>query len=471
MINNIIIIEGKYGIDINYISVDGDNFYQQLFDNVFNQLSHEILEENIEILFQKISDIKPYPLSDFLHILKNARTRLLFSMIKVNPFDESPPIHVEILEEILHLGNPLTEKSSLAKMRDQYPLNIFTIYNAIILINNGENNAFYYVLLYALWNEALTNPKLAKNTRFYLLQVVLICFIKMYNLYVKNKFTETVSENNTQKKLYVTFCTKSKMIRIIITLIAVCSEFIKENNSNCGLDRLGNHPIENYIGLIRSLCNSDHRYETVIHNVSRHILVNSFEQINPIHKRKRANLGGLILNNEGINVDFGIQPQKAANIILSSINLAPIDNENDLISFINNLIKLTEYAPYLKKKIPSSISGASILTRIVSFNSYQNKSKAKRLKKYDSIIDHYILLKKEKMIFEDEIFKGIPEKQLCRKISARKNHLSKRPWAPNEDAVIKQFMIVKSHDVVNYLQKTLISRSKASILMRMNELK
>lgn len=70
-------------------------------------------------------------ISDPLYLFKNFRTKILGDNpdLSFKVFGKKP-IKAEIIESILNLGEVLTDKGSLAKMRYCHQLNIFTVFKS-----------------------------------------------------------------------------------------------------------------------------------------------------------------------------------------------------------------------------------------------------------------------------------------------------------------------------------------------------
>lgn len=71
-------------------------------------------------------------------------------------------------------------------------------------------------------------------------------------------------------------------IRRIISTVFVTIKEIYEATAVLGLDRLGSHVIENFIGRIHYLCNNNNRFSTVLYNTARYTYVVNLTQTNYI---------------------------------------------------------------------------------------------------------------------------------------------------------------------------------------------
>lgn len=131
------------------------------------------------------------------------RSRLLSGNIVCNPFYPRNPINSSELNRMLLLGQALTDNTSLGKLRDCYPLQLFTIPNAIKLYNTHTKESFFFVFIFALWIEANNNADLDKESRLKLYDLLLRIFINLYDLYTSCQWNESVKEYNSKNALYV----------------------------------------------------------------------------------------------------------------------------------------------------------------------------------------------------------------------------------------------------------------------------
>lgn len=70
---------------IYFISVDGDLHYDAFFKKQFDRLFSRYRENDLSDIFKHLFDFGPIFISDFLHILKNLRSRLLNNKCIINP--------------------------------------------------------------------------------------------------------------------------------------------------------------------------------------------------------------------------------------------------------------------------------------------------------------------------------------------------------------------------------------------------
>lgn len=181
---------------IELVSVDGDRYYDPLFKLSRNLLEFIDLNDITQINFENIvkffdTNDKLFLSSDFLHLLKNFRSKLLTDQIIINP-DIKEPILTSEIEKILKLNKALTDKGSLAKLQDSYPLMLFTIGNALKVFYTAPFSSFFYILFFGLWNEAILNEKITLHTRLYYLETILFILLFFDKFLKETKMPEFV---------------------------------------------------------------------------------------------------------------------------------------------------------------------------------------------------------------------------------------------------------------------------------------
>ena len=251
--NNILIVMKELirvckqeNIIVKYISSDGDNAYDQEHIATFDRYKNQLFDKT-EIIFNTISEYNTWILSDLLHLLKIARNRLKHPIFL---FDESNFINVNHINKILNLGISLKDFSSCGKLKDSYPISVFTLANFIKLYERRKTwLSAIYILPYALKETFLYNTKISKNMRLHLIIITFKFFEYFYFYRIK---TAKIRDKMRKGNKGVNFASEINIIRIMNTLIGIYNEIKKE--TPVSLSRLGTQPIENFFGQIR--CNS-----------------------------------------------------------------------------------------------------------------------------------------------------------------------------------------------------------------------
>lgn len=120
-----------YGVAPLLNSSDGDNGYDQLFLNNFQILRHM----NPDNLFNFDFNF-PITVTDILHFLKNARSKLINNLISPSICQQTPISFLLIKFTLRSLNTDVWGPASLSKMVDIFPIQIYTIENCIKIFSN-----------------------------------------------------------------------------------------------------------------------------------------------------------------------------------------------------------------------------------------------------------------------------------------------------------------------------------------------
>lgn len=369
--------------------------------------------------------------SDPLHIFKNFRSKLLTDLVVVNPQTKNTPINSEIIEEILHLGSALTDRGSLAKLHDCHPINIFTIGNSIKIFYKANPETFFFFIVLSLWNELLLNTNLNLYTRQYFLETIMFIFIRFNKYFQDNKIPETITLKKSSDGRSILWISPTKAIRIINTLF-VQYYAISLEDFMTAFDRFCSHPTENFIGLIRMLCENDNSFITILHNLSRYEYVNRVAKNIYVKKQpKRLNLGGVRLNEKDVKFSFDHSSHELSDLLISYMDEK--FDENLMKEFILSLELLNEKAPFRTKNVPNRTSGGQIMLRLLSISQYKRKIWSNQEIHF---IDNSIWLKKD--ILSEEYYTkfNCSKDELNKMIQERIIQISKREWTPEEEMIL-----------------------------------
>lgn len=193
-------------------------------------------------------------ISDLLHCLKIARKRLLICDITLfsNRIDHT--INSDNLESLLLVGQTLTDKSPLGKMKDFYVLNLFNFENLDKLFAKNCLYELLYCLPYACWAEAATNANLNRQNRIELLRIafdILFEFLKQ-NLYCTH--SKGITYNHPKNSMAILFADSNFLKRSLNSILGLAH--ILYFYPDVGIDRIGTHVLENFFGQIRYSCDN-----------------------------------------------------------------------------------------------------------------------------------------------------------------------------------------------------------------------
>ena len=205
-LEELITVLADCGIKVTCIATDGDSGYQELHSEMFGKWWPTFCRAGIEEALNRVKDCEKPVIADFLHLLKNARCRILNNRVSLSP-DGADSFSAEELNNVLALGRSLTDRSSNGKMRDSYALELFTLDNFLRLVENGQLHAAFYILPYCLWCEVIRNPYICPQMRRDLIACILDIFA--YHLHVILYLDETVVSQQKKAGILQYFCSKN----------------------------------------------------------------------------------------------------------------------------------------------------------------------------------------------------------------------------------------------------------------------
>jgi hypothetical protein len=264
-------------------------------------------------------------------------------------------------------------------MRDNYPLSLFTLQNAFFANTNSWPGSFLYLLIYAIWEESLLHQELSMSMRLFLLQVV---FYFMYEMHfaihqLKEQRTLRVTEKKTAHSSHATAATLSKLKRMILTVLGQIYA-INFFPHRLGLDRIGWHLEENYIGIIRQRCCSNNQAETAFRPVARLEFVQS--RLPSLGYRLQlsswANLGGVRITEDGMSTQPAeVLPLQIVHSILCGLGHEIRRADTGIVPFeqaIQWILDLAISPPPGSGHFCGHASGSQILTRSIAFRSQRS---------------------------------------------------------------------------------------------------
>ena len=280
--------------NVRFLATDGDVGYNALNKDLFVSWWPSFCQKGLESALAVLGKSRDGLVSDFLHVIKNARSRILAGPVTINPEGLSP-FSAEDMNRVLQLGKALTDMSTVGKMKDIYPLQLFTLENFMKLVASGNFAMAFYVLPYALWVEVLRNPVLSQQTRIDLLAFVVDIFAHHHEC-LQHLDSDRVSQKKTRTVPCVYFCSTAKCYRMLNTVMILLRELYAYQN--IALDRVGTHVLECNFGIIRLLCQYKHSWNRIWKSFSQLLLISDLTTIlgSPITPRARVNDGGVKLH-------------------------------------------------------------------------------------------------------------------------------------------------------------------------------
>ena len=348
---------------------DGDpgtnNWHIQKFNSIQRFLCLNLDQIIRYIVFDQ------WPISDFLHIIKNQRCRLFHPLSLT--FD-SEIISINDYYQIFKTKS-FSDKSNLSKFNDKMALLVFSIKNVQILMNLQKDSLLYYLLPFAIWGAALRSKNLSIDSRMELLEIVKFIFYREYTQLMLNpdpNFCEK-SSSNCQR---ITFYSKIKLKRIINTIIGIYYA-LKKFPNRLAINRISSHPIENTFGITRSIMQNKIGIDSFISSLTRNLFRTDLLNNLNIHLkqiRKVSYAGVCLTNKENETIHINVEKAK---IELMHLRLSIQKQMNyqykhtELEKIIDFLSK--DKSLNLKETTQVSISGSAIASRNYACSNSKNK--------------------------------------------------------------------------------------------------
>ncbi|EAX75953.1 hypothetical protein TVAG_587540, partial [Trichomonas vaginalis G3] len=154
---------------VRVIITDGDPGYDKHQDEFIN----EILQGNDpEEIFKRATAIlkkgdQVVWINDLIHMSKLERTRLLDATLKllVHPSDLNTIVDVNKIRDAIELGDALNDTSPLGRIKDKYPITIFSIRAVKALLEKNYYNEALFIAPLAFWYESIRNEAFNADTR------------------------------------------------------------------------------------------------------------------------------------------------------------------------------------------------------------------------------------------------------------------------------------------------------------------
>ena len=281
-------------INVKYIATDGDVGYYDCHRKTLNKWWTDYFRNGMDYILKLNLDGTELYVGDMLHLLKNARSRLLNGPLTLRR-DGGNCFTAEEMNQILNLGPALTDRTSPGKMRDIYPLQIFTLENLVILAEAQQWSMAFYLLPYALWVAAVRNPGLSIQMRKDFVHMAFEIFM-LHKCNVQY-LAVNVCQNRSMSKTQFC-CSDIHCTRILNTLFILLRE-LTNNPENLALSRIGTHSLECQFGLIRLMCRNKHSWDKILSSFSRLMVIKSITKIfGHVNIKDRVNVSGVKLSVE-----------------------------------------------------------------------------------------------------------------------------------------------------------------------------
>ena len=249
-------------INIKSFAFDGDSAYKHLHEAYYESYIHKAINTHT-INFTHSRTFRV--VSDFLHIIKRLRYRLLSSLIHAGFTHEDNIILVTELQEILSdIPSTVWCNDSFTKMHDKLPLTLFKLENFLKLMNENHTAAAAYWFPIALSITALSSPNIGFEYRFYLLQSV-FWFLVFYKEAWDNSVV-TLNQKKYKDNKDVLFYSIDLLIEFTNTIH--CQIQLMSTVKNLSYDRNSTTPLEHKFGNARVRAHDQHTLAKFLKTIS-----------------------------------------------------------------------------------------------------------------------------------------------------------------------------------------------------------
>jgi hypothetical protein len=313
---------GSHRLIVKYKCADGDRGHNEAHVDFFDRWYSIWENQGLEAALGFVSQAMYVPVGDFLHLWKNFCNKVKNHPVVISPDSLAQMVTNEGLQSLLGLGRVLTDKTATGRMRDSYPLKLFTFTNCFKCLDSQDIVAMMYLLPWTLQEEVIRSPLLSRQER---LEKAILSFKLLLHYYHSSHFPheEGVSQRfrsgNTKA---ITFAEDSDWPRILNSSIALV-QFILDADEHWSFARLGTHCLENFFGFVRRNSFGDDRFGPTLRIIAKSTMV--YETMHElgleIKHRGRDNIGGTVVND--IVVEFG--EERPEIIFQSLIHLAHLE--------------------------------------------------------------------------------------------------------------------------------------------------
>ena len=362
-----------------FLITDGDPGTNSLHAQAYEKLQRC---EKIDEMMKVAKAQNFWPMTDILHAAKCGRTRIVQHTVSLSsPFLGA--FSAEKLEEFLTLGRALTDKGTIAKMRDKYPLQIFNFQN-YLSIKDKQPVASFYVLIWALMLSVFRHPQLSKTVRVFICDLT-ISFLR-HLMQILDVIPGMAQKDKGVSKV-LTFFDALTIKRLINTMIGV-RIVLKSKQERIAMHRLTTQSVENLFGNYREGSYHYYTWESAERWVTKAVMLTremEFLGLRPCIAR-RDRVGGTRID-EGdahnprvvritqlpvpyVDPDHLARLYFTASVQYSCLRTGPpINARGTFQKWIRMIVTESDFTDSLcvtERTTDSGLNGASILSRYIS---------------------------------------------------------------------------------------------------------
>ena len=349
-----------YNIIFRFVASDSDSKTNPLHTDFQNYIK-DFEGDNFDALIEYIHNYQDMiPISDWLHLCKNLRTRLANS--KIILFKGAKEINSQKIQEILQIDLKVFTAAGRESMRDDLAMKLINFDSLNKFAENDEYSCLVLLLPFVLFTDVLQSTNLSIYARK---QLCFISYEIISLLYNESKGIQNIKSKNTDKVGYLRNSMRERTQNTILGFAYALEFYGKKLMTS----RLGTHIVEFIFGHMRNGCNGYDVldrcvYQLVKSEITKEMLEKYNKEELPIAGRSHP--GGACFSDQwNIDIDNDIDIQKVANECIELIH----GNLNYQNSNIQKLIQfLSKEAPTKVPKLRETISCAKIQARQIHYS-------------------------------------------------------------------------------------------------------
>lgn len=364
----------RHDISVIFKAVDGELTMNTWFSRIFKDFLDLSIQENesFSCIIERASNIKPFPVSDLIHLFKCGRAHVHGHLTCVDPWNFIC-VNMSLFQEATGLVQNINDRTTQGRMSDQYALEFFSWDAFIRLIYNMRFDGAFYCLPFVCMNEAVRGKFITESERLTLLEIAWKVFVFHYNNLDHFSSMKMFPQRFSKNAIGTQFGEKSFIQRCMCTIIAYCIT-LKLDCQRKGLSRIGTHNLECNFGVMRNMQKANNSVECALNTAIKTSIILANNAVLDIQPKinTRENNGGVRIDRIEENAEERIffNPDLICTVLYKLMIHAKVETES-LMSFIMQINEYTRRyikSPTTKYKLQRQ-NAASPLSRYLSMYS------------------------------------------------------------------------------------------------------
>jgi hypothetical protein len=255
------------GFACHFLATDGDSGMNPRHTEAFDLYQHcnGNLEDALHIVTNGgEQELDFWPISDLLHLMKNARSRIATGRLAFNGSSKhtiSGQRLTDILKQKLPVGTQFCDHKPLDMLKDDLAIRTFPIRNMLSLWESGEVTGVYFMLPLVCLSLGVREARLSVPTRLALIHTAFSVFSTMAHEYPATGAGAGIDDRATGMATR-TLWTKNMCIRgsnLCLGYSWAIRRFGECDDFWLALNRIGSHGCETHFGVSRGNLRGDTR--------------------------------------------------------------------------------------------------------------------------------------------------------------------------------------------------------------------